>query len=78
MIIPALYHVSMGPLSPFMRVFTEPDIMALQTIRTPIDAIIEVLWLIVPIILLIIVLYVLGGRRSRWAGYDEAVKLTRR
>jgi uncharacterized membrane protein len=78
MITPALFHASMGSLSPFMPSYIDSEVFESQTIPTPLDAIIELLWLVVPIILLIIILYILGGRRTRWAGYDEAVKLTRR
>lgn len=78
MITPALFHTSMGSLSPFMRVIWEGDVFASQIIVSPLDVIIELFWLVVPIIFLIIVLYILGGRRKRWAGYDEAIKLTRR
>ncbi|MDO8124089.1 MAG: hypothetical protein Q6364_06885 [Candidatus Hermodarchaeota archaeon] len=78
MITPVLFHATMGSLSPFTRVYSEGEFWASGTIVTPLDVIIELFWLVVPIIFLIIVLYVLGGRRTRWAGYDEAVKLTRR
>jgi hypothetical protein len=79
MITPALFHASIGSLSP-IRTFpywSEPEVFG-SGIIGPVDVIIELFWLVVPIIFLIIVLYVLGGRRTRWAGYDEAVKLTRR
>ncbi len=78
MITPALFHASMGSFSPMVPAWSGRETFAGQIIFNPLEAIIEVFWLVVPIILLIIVLYVLGGRRTRWAGYDEAVKLTRR
>lgn len=79
MITPALFHASTGFLSPMgpPYAWSEPEVFG-GGIINPLDAIIELFWLVVPIIFLIIVLYVLGGRRTRWAGYDEAVKLTRR
>jgi len=78
MITPALFHASMGSYSPLMPAWSDREVFGSQIIPTPLDVIIELFWLVVPIILLIIVLYILGGRRTRWAGYDEAVKLTRR
>jgi predicted membrane-bound dolichyl-phosphate-mannose-protein mannosyltransferase len=78
MITPALFHASMGSFSPLAAVWSERGTFASEIITNPLDVIIELFWLVVPIIFLIIVLYILGGRRTRWAGYDEAVKLTRR
>ena len=78
MITPALFHVSMGTFSPIRTTWSDPEVFGTGAIVTPLDVIIELFWLVVPIIFLIIVLYILGGRRTRWAGYDEAVKLTRR
>lgn len=77
MITPVLFHVSMGTFSPIMSTWTAGEVFG-GGIISPLDVIIELFWLVVPIIFLIIVLYVLGGRRTRWAGYDEAIKLTRR
>ncbi len=79
MITPALFHASTGFLSPMEPppAWSEHEVFG-GGIISPLDVIIELFWLVVPIIFLIIVLYVLGGRRTRWAGYDEAVKLTRR
>ena len=77
MITPALFHVSMGTFSPIMFTWSEREVFG-GGILNPIDVIFELFWLVVPIIFLIIVLYILGGRRTRWAGYDEAVKLPRR
>jgi len=79
MITPALFHASMGFFSPIrlLPAWSEPEVFG-SGIIGPLDVIIELFWLVVPIIFLIIVLYVLGGRRTRWAGYDEAIKLTRR
>ena len=78
MITPALFHASMGTFSPPPSSWSGHEVLGSGTIVTPLDVIIELFWLVAPIIFLIIVLYVLGGRRTRWAGYDEAVKLTRR
>ena len=78
MITPALFHVSMGSFSPIRTTWSDPDVFDTGIIVTPLDVIVELLLIVVPIIFLIIVLYILGGRRTRWAGYDEAVKLTRR
>jgi hypothetical protein len=79
MITPALFHASMGSFSPIRTppAWSEPEVFG-SGIITPLDVIIELFWLVVPIIFLIIILYILGGRRTRWAGYDEAVKLPRR
>lgn len=78
MITPALFHASMGTFSPPPSSWSGSEVFGSGTIVTPLDVIIELFWLVIPIIFLIIVLYVLGGRRTRWAGYDEAVKLIRR
>ncbi len=78
MITPALFHATMGSLSPLWRVYTEGEFLVPSVVVSPLDAIIELVLLVVPIVFLIIVLYILGGRRTRWAGYDEAIKLTRR
>ena len=68
----------MGPVSPFNRVLIEPDVYSSLTILSPYDAIVELVWLGLPAIFVILVLYWVVGRRTRWSGYDDAVKWTRR
>lgn len=45
---------------------------------SPIDIFIEVLWLVLPALIVILALYWLAVHRTRWAGYDEAAKWSRR
>lgn len=78
MIVPALVHTTMGPTSPFGAVVSPPDRFESQIIMTPVDLIAEFIWLTLPAIFLILAIYWIFGRRSRWAGYDEAVKWARR
>jgi hypothetical protein len=78
MIIPFLIHHMMGPASPFMFALTDPQILSSQIIISPVDAAMEFVWLALPAIFIILVLYWLAGRRTRWKGYDEAVKYTRK
>ena len=68
----------MGPVSPFNRVLIEPDVYSSLTILSPYDVIVELVWLGLPAIFVILVLYWVVGRRTRWSGYDDAVKWTRR
>ena len=78
MMLPFIVHTTMGPVSPFNRVLTEPDVYSSLTILSPYDAIVELVWLGLPAIFVILVLYWVVGRRTRWSGYDDAVKWTRR
>ena len=78
MILPALVHTMMGPASPFIRGLTDPEFLSAQTIDTPIDVIYEFIWLALPAIFVILVLYWVAGRRTRWEGYNNAVKWARR
>jgi hypothetical protein len=78
MMLPILVHATMGPASPFNRVLIEPDFYSSQTILSPFDALAELVWLALPAIFVILVLYWVAGRRTRWSGYDDAVKWTRR
>jgi hypothetical protein len=45
---------------------------------SPLEVVIEVVWLVLPALIIILALYWLAIRRTRWAGYDEAVKWSRR
>jgi hypothetical protein len=75
MLLPALVHNMMGVASPFL---TDSGIFASETIQSPIDAILEFIWLALPAIFVVLVLTWIASRRTRWSGYDEAVKWTRR
>jgi hypothetical protein len=77
MILPFLVHHMMGPVSPFIHGLTDPQILSSQTIVSPIDAAVEFVWLILPAIVVILLIFWISGRRTRWKGYDEAVKYTR-
>jgi hypothetical protein len=78
MILPALVHTMMGPSTPFATELTESWAFSSRTIISPLDAIYEFVWLALPAIFVILVLYWIGGRRTRWSGYDDAIKWTRR
>ncbi len=78
MILPWLVHSMMGPVSPFLQELTNPEILSTQMIISPFDAVYEFIWLALPAIFVILVLYWVAGRRTRWSGYDEAVKWSRR
>jgi len=45
---------------------------------SPLDVFIEVLWLVLPALIVILALYWLAVHRTRWAGYNEAAKWSRR
>lgn len=45
---------------------------------SPFAVFIEVLWLVLPALIVILALYWLAVHRTRWAGYDEAAKWSRR
>jgi len=47
-------------------------------VASPLDFFIEVLWLVLPALIVIFALYWLAVHRTRWAGYDEAAKWSRR
>lgn len=78
MLFPALVHNMMGPASPFLIGLTDTGILSSEAIHSPFDAILEFIWLALPAIFVILVIYWIVGRRTRWSGYDEAVKWTRR
>ncbi|MFW9935735.1 MAG: hypothetical protein ACFFDU_09595 [Candidatus Thorarchaeota archaeon] len=78
MLLPVLVHNMMGLASPFFTSQTDFRIVASETIQSPIDAILELIWLALPGIFVILVLSWIASRRTRWSGYDEAVKWTRR
>ena len=78
MLLPALLHNIMGPVSPFNQELLDPHVFSAQTISNPIDALYEFIWLALPAIFVILVIYWIAGRRTRWSGYDDAVKWTRR
>lgn len=78
MVFPAVINFSMGPISPFYIESIREEVFGAQAITTPIDALWELIWLSLPAIFIVIVIYWAIGRRRRWAGYDEAVKWARR
>jgi hypothetical protein len=45
---------------------------------SPLDVLVEVLWLVLPALIVILALYWLAVHRTHWAGYDEAAKWSRR
>ena len=76
MVIPALLNLVLGPL--FIEAgngfygggtYAEP---------APGDLTLNLLWLLLPAFIIASILYFLFSRRTRWAGYDEAVKWIRR
>ncbi len=76
MAVPALLNLILGPL--FIQAgngvyggepYAEP---------APVDLTGDLLWLLIPAFIIASVLYMLFSRRTRWAGYDEAVKWIRR
>ena len=78
MILPALVHTMMGSASPFLGGMTDPAVLSSQIIESPLDVLYEFIWLALPAIFVILVLYWVAGRRTRWEGYDNAVKWARR
>lgn len=78
MILPALVHTMIGPASPFTEGLTDERLFSSELIISPVDAIAEFLWLALPAIFVILVLYWVAGRRTRWSGNDDAVKWSRR
>ncbi len=78
MIIPALVHTLMGPTSPFGFSTAVPTFTEATAIISPLDLVYELILLAIPAIFIVIVIYWIAGRRSSWAGYNEAVKWTRR
>ena len=77
MALPALTHRAYGPVSPFVAEYSEPTFGRAE-LSTPIDALVELFWLVLPAIFFVIALYWIVGRRRRWAGHDSAVKWSRR
>ena len=45
---------------------------------SPLEVVIEVVWLVLPALIIILALYWLAIHRTHWAGYDEAAKWSRR
>jgi hypothetical protein len=45
---------------------------------SPLDAVVEVVWLVLPALVVILALYWLAAHRTNWAGQDEAAKWSRR
>ena len=78
MMLPFLVHSTMGPASPFTREQYTSDVFEAQIILSPYDALVEIAWLALPAIFVILVLYWVAGRRTRWSGYNDAVKWARR
>jgi hypothetical protein len=78
MLLPFLVHTMMGPISPLNSVTSGSDVYSSETILSPFDVLAELAWLGLPAIFVILVLYWVAGRRTRWSGYDDAVKWTRR
>ncbi len=78
MLLPALVHTMMGSVSPFNLEPTAPSVFSLEPPTSPIDIVVEFIWLALPAIFVILVLYWVAGRRTRWTGYNDAVKWTRR
>ncbi|TRO50792.1 hypothetical protein E2P61_07755 [Candidatus Bathyarchaeota archaeon] len=78
MILPFVVHHMMGPASPFIQGLTDPQILSSETIVSPLDAAVEFVWLVLPAIVVILLIFWISGQRIRWKGYDEAVKYTRR
>ncbi|MFX0167847.1 MAG: hypothetical protein ACFE89_09055 [Candidatus Hodarchaeota archaeon] len=77
MMMPAITHLALGPTSPFLEDNREWFVSG-ETIASPIDAATELLWIALPAIFFVVALYWIVGRRRRWAGYDSAVKWSRR
>ncbi len=76
MAIPALLNLLLAPVSipaggGFYGggTYTEP---------APVDLTDDLLRLLIPAFIIAAILYLLFSRRTRWAGYDEAVKWLRR
>ena len=45
---------------------------------SPLEVVIEVVWLVLPALIIVLALYWLAINRTHWAGYDEAAKWSRR
>ncbi len=66
-LIPGSTEVGAGLL--FGGTYSQPE---------PVDLTGDLLMLLIPAFIIATVLYLLFSRRTRWAGYDEAVKWIRR
>ncbi|MFX1491323.1 MAG: hypothetical protein ACFFBU_03630 [Promethearchaeota archaeon] len=75
--IPFIVHLIMGETSPFIQSVEEPRIYENIALTSPLDVVIEVVWLVIPALFVILALYWIVRRRRRWSGYDEAVKWMR-
>ena len=76
MVVPALLNLLLAPSSIPAGggvygegAYTEP---------APVDLTDDLLRLLIPAFIIAAILYMLFSRRTRWAGYDEAVKWIRR
>lgn len=49
-----------------------------EDVPSPVDVTGDIFWLLFPAFVIAAILYFLLVRRTRWAGYDEAVKWIRR
>lgn len=85
MALPAIFHILLGPNSPFLRAqydYLEPFgpffFAGSDPVPTPFDFFAEVFWLVLPALIIIVFLYWIAIRRTRWAGYEEAIKWSRR
>jgi hypothetical protein len=75
MAMPAIIHVVLGPQSPFRDYNGTPY---LPTEPSLFELVAEIVWLILPALIILFFLYWIVTRRTRWAGYEEAVKWIRR
>jgi hypothetical protein len=85
MLIPSFLYILLGPY------FPAPDQPLLPAEGggfyggggvddepSPVDVTGDIIWLFLPAFIIAAILYFLLARRTRWAGYDEAVKWIRR
>ncbi len=84
MLIPSFLYFLLGPYFPSSDTITLPaggggfygggD----EDDPSPVDVTGDIIWLFIPAFVIAAILYFLLARRTRWAGYDEAVKWMRR
>lgn len=78
MAMPAIIHLALGPQSPFIRTHPSEPPSEVTPESSLFEVVGEIFWLIFPALAIIFFLYWIATRRTRWAGYEEAVKWIRR
>jgi hypothetical protein len=78
MAVPALLNLVLSPLFIEAGNGAYGEGTPAEPAPGPVDLTNNLLWLLLPAFIIASILYFLFSRRTRWAGYDEAVKWIRR